>query len=157
MIINGIDYPERPMSSEEGEAIFGNMLSQIQQYNPDEIIAVMRSGAALGMWVAQQLKLPLGAYWHERDTLIKLPESKRLVFVDDNIVMGTTLAKCREFCVDKDFEYKWAVFTSDEFATPADIRASIIQGSELDYYVTGPLWGQRKIPQGYNKPFRGEQ
>ena len=78
------------------------------------------------------------------------------MFVDDNIVKGTTLAKCDLDFADQYFEYKWAVFTSDLFGTPEEIRSRIIQGRSLDYYVTGPLWGQRKIPQGYNKPYRFE-
>jgi hypothetical protein len=163
MIINGQEVAARPMPNAEGEQYFRNMVNQIAQYQPDEIIAVMRSGAALAMWTAQQLELPLGAYWHENNTLVKLPSSRRLVFVDDNIVRGTTRAKCFEYLATLEqaeyqhkLNYIWAVHTSDAFGTPIDIRNNIIQGGVLDYFVEGPLWAQRKIPQGYDNPYRNQ-
>ena len=59
------DFPEQPriMTNGEGELYFNSMLAQIDKFKPDEIIAVNRSGFSYAMWVAQILKLPLGAYW----------------------------------------------------------------------------------------------
>ena len=82
------DFPGQPrvMPNTEGEAYFNSMLKQIADFKPIEIIAVARSGFSYAMWVAQILKLPLGAYWAERGELITSSDAERIVFVDDNIL-----------------------------------------------------------------------
>jgi adenine/guanine phosphoribosyltransferase-like PRPP-binding protein len=56
------DFPEQPrvMSNEEAIGYFNTMLKEIAEYDPDEIVAVARSGFSYAMWVAQILKKPLG-------------------------------------------------------------------------------------------------
>ena len=80
------EFPQEPrrMSNEEGERIYANLRQQVIDFQPDEIVAMARSGFSYGSWLAQELKLPLGAYWHDMETLVTHPNSKRIVFIDDN-------------------------------------------------------------------------
>ena len=153
------DFPGQPrvMPNTEGEAYFNSMLKQIADFKPIEIIAVARSGFSYAMWVAQILKLPLGAYWAERGELITNSDAERIVFVDDNILSGTTY-KQTKFLMDKLYpttEWRWAVLFSD-WHTPEDVRNEIIQGTRLPYFAEEPMWGSKKISQDYGVRYRDE-
>jgi len=153
------DFPEQPktMTNAEGELYFDNMVSQIADFKPNEIIAVARSGFSYAMWVAQILKLPLGAYWAERGELITGTDPERIVFVDDNILSGTTYKDTKLF-MDRYYpntEWRWAVLFSD-WHTPEDVRNEIIQGTRLPYFAEEPMWGSKKISQDYGIRFRDE-
>ena len=153
------DFPEQPriMSDVEGNRYFENMLSQIAEFKPTEIIAVARSGFSYAMWAAQILKLPLGAYWAERGELITGSDPERIVFVDDNILSGTTYKDTKLF-MDRyypDTEWRWAVLFSD-WHTPEEVRNTIIQGTRLPYFAEEPMWGSRKVSADYGVRYRDE-
>lgn len=152
------DFPQQPrvMSDTEGNAYFMKMLEQIDAFKPDEIIAVSRSGFSYAMWVAQMLKLPLGAYWPEKRLVVSPALGKRLVFVDDNILQGSTFKLTKDIMATKpEVEWKWAVLFSD-WHTPEDVRNEIIQGIRLPYFAEEPMWGSRKISQDYGVRYRDE-
>ena len=153
------DFPEQPriMSDAEGEMLFQKMLKQIADYNPDEIIAVHRSGFSYAMWVAQILKLPLGVYFPKKPQLNLDSKPKKVVFVDDNILSGSSYKDAKEYMtiVYPDIEFKWAVLFSD-WHTPETVRNEIIQGEQLAYFAEEPMWGSRKISQDYGVRFRDE-
>ena len=152
-------FPQEPrrMSNEEGEQIYANLRQHIIDFQPDEIVAMARSGFAYGSWLAQELKLPLGAYWHDMETLVIHPNSKRIVFVDDNTVNGKTYLQLKEFMDTNypDLEWKFGVFFADWY-TPKEILDEIITGIKLPYFALEPLWGSRKTSQGYGVRFRDE-
>jgi hypoxanthine phosphoribosyltransferase len=153
------DFPEQPrqMSNEEGESYFNEMVKQIADFNPNEIVAVARSGFSYAMWTAQILKLPLGAYWAERGELITGSDPERIVFVDDNILSGTTYKDTKRF-MDTYYpttEWRWAVLFSD-WLTPEDVRNEIIQGVRLPYFAEEPIWGSKKVSQDYGVRYRDE-
>lgn len=153
-----LDFPESPrkMPKSEGKQYFRHMLKQIDEFQPDEIIAVSRSGFSYAMWVAQKLKLPLGCYWPKSKKLVSdNPDSKRIVFVDDNILQGTTYLETKEVMKDLPYEWKWAVLFSD-WHTPCTIRDEIIQGTRLPYFAEEPIWGSKKISQDYGVRYRDE-
>ena len=153
------DFPEQPhiMSNAEGEMLFQKMLKQIADYNPDEIIAVHRSGFSYAMWAAQILKLPLGVYFPKKPQLNLDSKPKKVVFVDDNILSGSSYKYAKEYMaiVYPDIEFKWAVLFSD-WHTPEEVRNEIIQGEQLSYFAEEPMWGSRKISQDYGVRFRDE-
>lgn len=156
------DFPEQPrvMSDEEGNSYFMNMLEQIAEFDPDEIIAVSRSGFSYAMWVAQMLKKPLGAYWPKNYLLVfdSKPKPKRIVFVDDNILQGSTYKQTKVIMQTdelKDIEWRWAVLFSD-WHTPEEVRNDIIQGTRLPYFAEEPMWGSRKVSKDYGVRFRDE-
>lgn len=153
------DFPEQPktMGNAEGELYFDNMVSQIAEFKPNEIVAVARSGFSYAMWTAQILKLPLGAYWAERGELITGSDPERIVFVDDNILSGTTYKDTKLFMERyyPDTEWRWAVLFSD-WHTPEEVRNEIIQGTRLPYFAEEPMWGSRKISQDYGIRYRDE-
>lgn len=153
------DFPEQPrtMTDLEGNIYFENMVSQIKKFNPNEIVAVARSGFSYAMWTAQLLKLPLGAYWAERAELVTGSDPERIVFVDDNILSGTTYKDTKLFMERyyPDTEWRWAVLFSD-WHTPEDVRVEIIQGIRLPYFAEEPMWGSRKISQDYGVRYRDE-
>jgi hypothetical protein len=153
------DFPEQPrvMSNEEGENYFNSMVEQIADFNPSEIVAVARSGFSYAMWTAQLLKLPLGAYWAERGELVTGSDPDRIVFVDDNILSGTTYKSTKLF-MDRYYpntKWRWAVLFSD-WLTPELVRNEIIQGVRLPYFAEEPMWGSKKISQDYGVRFRDE-
>jgi hypothetical protein len=153
------DFPEEPrqMSNEEGERYFNNMVQQIADFKPTEIVAVARSGFSYAMWTAQILKLPLGAYWTERGDLVTSSDPERIVFVDDNILSGTTYKDTKRF-MERYYpttEWRWAVLFSD-WLTPEDVRNEIIQGVRLPYFAEEPMWGSKKISQDYGVRYRDE-
>lgn len=153
------DFPEQPrqMSNEEGESYFNEMVKQIADFNPNEIVAVARSGFSYAMWTAQILKLPVGAYWAERGELITGSDPERIVFVDDNILSGTTYKDTKRF-MDTYYpttEWRWAVLFSD-WLTPEDVRNEIIQGVRLPYFAEEPMWGSKKVSQDYGVRYRDE-
>ena len=153
------DFPQAPrqMSNEEGEQYFNNMVQQIADFNPAEIVAVARSGFSYAMWTAQILKLPLGAYWAERGDLVTSSDPERVVFVDDNILSGTTYKDTKRF-MERYYpttEWRWAVLFSD-WLTPEDIRSEIIQGVRLPYFAEEPMWGSKKVSQDYGVRYRDE-
>jgi adenine/guanine phosphoribosyltransferase-like PRPP-binding protein len=152
------DFPLQPrqMPDVEGEKYFQHMLEQINAFAPDEIIAVNRSGFSYAMWVAQILKLPLGAYWPKQKNLVSTTDPKRIVFVDDNILQGSTYLATKEFMKSMpDVEWRWAVLFSD-WHTPEAIRYEIIQGVRLPYFAEEPMWGSRKVSQDYGVRYRDE-
>jgi hypoxanthine phosphoribosyltransferase len=153
------DFPEQPriMTNAEGESYFNNMVQQIADFKPNEIIAVARSGFSYAMWTAQILKLPLGAYWAERGELITGSDPERIVFVDDNILSGTTYKDTKLF-MERYYpttEWRWAVLFSD-WHTPESIRSEIIQGVQLPYFAEEPMWGSKKVSQDYGIRYRDE-
>jgi len=155
------DFPEQPriMSDEEGEELFQTMLKQIADYNPDEIIAVHRSGYSYASWTSQIFKLPLGTYYPKKPLLtFDSDNPKKVVFVDDNILSGTTYKATKEFMAKNypNVEYKWAVLFSDWNATPESVRNEIIQGARLPYFAEEPMWGSRKVSADYGVRFRDE-
>jgi hypothetical protein len=107
------------------------------------------------MWVAQILKLPLGAYWPKDNKLIAQDTSKRLVFVDDNILQGTTFLDTKKFMDGYQHEWRWAVLFSD-WHTPEQVRNEIIQGTRLPYFAEEPMWGSRKVSADYGVRYRDE-
>lgn len=153
------DFPEQPhkMSNEEGVTYFNSMLAQIAEFNPDEIIAVNRSGFSYAMWVAQTLKKPLGAYWPKEKNYVTTSSPKRVVFVDDNILQGSTFLATKEFMQQRvpDVEWAWAVLFSD-WHTPEQVRNEIIQGVRLPYFAEEPMWGSCKVSQDYGVRYRDE-
>ena len=153
------DFPEQPrqMTLEEGEGYFNNMVRQINDFKPNEIIAVARSGFSYAMWTAQILKLPLGAYWAERGELITGNDPERIVFVDDNILSGTTYKDTKLFMERyyPNTEWRWAVLFSD-WLTPEPVRNEIIQGVRLPYFAEEPMWGSKKVSQDYGVRYRDE-
>ena len=153
------DFPEQPriMTNSEGNTLFDNMLKQIADYNPDEIIAVHRSGFSYAMWIAQILKLPLGVYFPKKPQLTLDSKPKKVVFVDDNILSGSSYKDAIEYMaiVYPDIEFKWAVLFSD-WHTPESVRNEIIQGTRLPYFAEEPMWGSRKISADYGVRFRDE-
>jgi hypothetical protein len=151
------DFPEQPrkMTDSEGKGYFYHMLDQIHDFKPDEIIAVNRSGFSYAMWAAQILKLPLGAYWPKDNRLVAQADSKRIVFVDDNILQGATYLKTKEFMKDFKHEWRWAVLFSD-WHTPEAVRKEIIQGTRLPYFAEEPMWGSRKVSEAYGVRYRDE-
>jgi len=153
------DFPQQPktMTNAEGELYFDNMVSQIADFKPDEIIAVARSGFSYAMWVSQILKLPLGAYWAERGELITSSDTKRIVFVDDNMVSGSTYNDTKMFMQQHypTTEWQWAVLFTD-WHTPEQVRNEIIQGTRLPYFAEEPMWGSKKISQDYGIRYRDE-
>lgn len=151
------DFPMTPriMSESEGHGYFTAMVEQIAEFKPDEIIAVARSGFSYAMWVAQTLKLPLGAYWPESEFIVRATEGKRVVFVDDNTVKGETYLTCKEVMDGSDVEWKWAVLFTD-WNTPEEIRNEVIQGTRLPYFAEEPMWGSMKMSQGAGVRFRDE-
>jgi len=152
------EFPESPrvMSDEEGEQYFQHMLRQIRDFAPTEIIAVSRSGFSYAMWVAQELKLPLGVVWPDK-TMLVTHNTDRLVFVDDNIVNGETYLKVKKQMEEEapGKQWRWAVLFTD-WHTPEEVRNEVIQGVRLPYFAEEPMWGSRKISQGYGVRFRDE-
>jgi hypoxanthine phosphoribosyltransferase len=153
------DFPKQPhvMNDVEGESYFDSMVKQIANFKPNEIVAVARSGFSYAMWTAQILKLPLGAYWAERGELITGSDPERIVFVDDNILSGTTYKDTKLFMERyyPNTEWRWAVLFSD-WHTPEEVRNEIIQGTRLPYFAEEPMWGSRKISQDYGVRYRDE-
>jgi hypothetical protein len=157
--MNQTAFPEqsRRMTDVEAETYFNNMLTQIKEFNPNEIVAVARSGFSYAMWAAQELKLPLGAYWAERGELVIGSDPERVVFIDDNILSGNTYKDTKRFMgrYYPDCEWRWAVLFSD-WHTPEDVRNEIIQGIRLPYFAMEPIWGSRKISIDYGVRYRDE-
>lgn len=154
------NFPEQPrsMTEAEGETYFQNMLSQIRAWQPDTVVAVARSGLAYAQWVAQELTLPIGIYWPGQESLVIPHAHKRIVFVDDNILQGSTFLAAKDFLQRNgynDDSYRWAVLFSD-WHTPKHIREQIIQGVRLPYFAQEPFWGTRKISKDYGVRFRDE-
>jgi hypothetical protein len=157
--MNQTTFPEqsRKMTDVEAEAYFNKMLTQIKEFNPNEIVAVARSGFSYAMWAAQELKLPLGAYWAERGELVIGSDPERIVFIDDNILSGTTFKATKMFMTRyyPNCSWRWAVLFSD-WHTPEDVRNEIIQGVRLPYFAMEPMWGSRKISIDYGVRYRDE-
>lgn len=157
-----LDFPKPPrvMADAEGRQYFDNMVQQIAQFNPGEVIAVNRSGFSYAMWVAQQLKLPMGAYWPKQQRLVRASSSKKIVFVDDNTVAGETYLTCKQdlgpTLRNEGIEWKWAVLFTD-WHTPKPIRDEVIQGVRLPYFAEEPMWGSMKVSQDYGVRFRDEK
>jgi len=154
------DFPEQPriMTTKEGSEYFDNMVKLITEVDPQEIVAVNRSGFSYAMWIAQILKLPLGAYWPDKEKLISFtPNIKRIVFVDDNILQGSTYIKTKSFMKNNmpNVDFRWAVLFSD-WHTPENIRNEIIQGTRLPYFAQEPVWGSMKVSQDYGVRYRDE-
>jgi hypothetical protein len=154
------DFPELPrrMTDDEGEQYLRNMVKQIEEFEPDEIVAVARSGFSYAMWVAQILKLPLGAYWPKEGNMITTNNPKKIVFVDDNILQGSTYLETKKLMAEHlpDMQFRWAVLFSD-WHTPEAVRDEIIQGIRLPYFAEEPMWGSRKVSVDYGIRYRDEQ
>ena len=151
-------FPMQPrkITESEGLAYFENMVAQIREFNPDEIVAVARSGFSYAMWVAQRLRLPLGVYYHKPSRLItQSANPRRLVFVDDNILQGSTYKTAVNYMANRSEEWRWAVLFSDWF-TPPEVRAAIIQCTRLPFFAEEPMWGSHKVSVDYNVRFRDE-
>jgi hypothetical protein len=153
------ELPESPrhMKNDEAEKIWSILRARVIAYQPDEIVAVSRSGFAYGAWLAQELKLPLGAYWPDMKELAIHPKTKRIVMVDDNTVNGKTYLQTKEF-MDNEFpeiDWQFAVFFADWY-TPSEIIDNIIIGTKLPYFALEPMWGSRKTSQGYGVRYRDE-
>jgi hypoxanthine phosphoribosyltransferase len=153
------NFPEqaRAMNTKEAEKYFKNMVCQIDDFKPNEIIAVARSGFSYAMWTSQLLKLPLGAYWPKINELVTNSDPERIVFVDDNILQGSTYLATKKYMATywPTVEWRWAVLFSD-WQTPEDIRNEIIQGVRLPYFAHEPIWGSMKVSKGYGIRFRDE-
>ena len=148
--------PHRKMTDKEGEQHFQNMLHQIRRANPDEIVAVHRSGFSYAMWVAQILRKPLGVYW-PRERLVISNDSKSIVFVDDNIMTGTTFKATKELMKAQHptILWNWAVLFCD-WNTSQEVKDEIFYGTELSYFAEEPIWGSRKISLAPGVRFRDE-
>jgi hypoxanthine phosphoribosyltransferase len=133
----------REMTEHEGRVYFDNMLLQIKEYNPKEIIAVARSGFSYAAYVAQRLDLPLGVYYPGENFLYRTTSHKRIVFVDDNTVLGGTYEHTKDYMKQEhpDTEWTWAVFFAD-WNTPKKVRDSIIYGTRLAYFAKDGYWGR---------------
>ena len=158
------ELPESPrhMTNDEAEHIWSNLRQQVIDFQPDEIIAMARSGFSYASWLAQELKLPLGAYWSDRQELITDPYSRRLLFIDDNTVNGKTYLQLKAFMENKypetywpQIHWKFGVFFADWY-TPQTILDEIIIGTKLPYFALEPMWGSRKTSQGYGVRYRDE-
>lgn len=150
-------FPPKYMSELEGMVYFENMLAQIEEFKPQEIVAVARSGFSYAMWAAQRLKLPLGAYWPKLSQLFTNSDPERIVFVDDNILQGSTYNDTKKFMAQyyPSTAWRWAVLFTD-WNTPPEIRDQVIHGVRLSYFAVEPFWGTMKTSQDYGVRFRDE-
>ena len=149
--------PSKTMTAKEGEKYFQSMLKQIKEFNPDEIVAVARSGFSYAQWIAQELDIKnLSVYYPGTKHLVSYG-GKRLVFVDDNVLSGETYLEAKEFVNENwpDTTMQWAVLFSD-WHTPEAVRNNIIQGTRLNYFAEEPVWGSRKISKAYGTRKRDE-
>lgn len=119
---------------------------RVAEFAPSEIVPIARSGFIYGAWVAQKLALPVGAYWPDRQILVIRPETKRVVFVDDNTLSGATYLAIKKFMAENhpDVEFKLAVLFSDH-KTPREVLDEIITAEVADYYIASPFPGQMKV------------
>jgi hypothetical protein len=137
----------RKMTDSEGLSLYISLLTKINEFGPKAVIGVARSGLPYATWIAQDLDLPLAVYWPKKTKLVfenKLPQ--HVVFVDDNILKGTTYTDAKWFMQTyyPDHKWQWSVLFSD-WSTPEVIRNEIIEGGQLDYFAQEPIWGSRKI------------
>ena len=131
----------REMTQQEGEAYFESLLQQVKDYAPDEIVAVARSGFSYAAWIAQELDLPLGAYWPNTGTFVS--QGKKIVFIDDNTIKGTTYKQIKQFMLTQpNTQWKFGVFFAD-WQTPKKIRDRIFIGARLPYFAQGGYYGRR--------------
>ena len=149
---------QREMPTAEAEQYFHAMVQQVRVYNPDEIIGVARSGLALAQWTAELLNLPLGFYEPNTQQFVCQPQSQRLVFVDDNCVSGETYQEVKQWLTQHHptKTMKWAVLFSDAVKTAQATQQEIIQGTVLDYFALGPIYGSRKQIKGQHIRRRDE-
>lgn len=134
----------RPMAQNEGEAYFENMLAQIAEYAPEQIIAVARSGFSYAAWVSQTLNKPLGVYYPSNNFLYMPADAQRIVFVDDNTLKGRTYLQCKQYMslAHPDIDYKWSVLFTD-WNTPLAVRNEVIAGIRLHYFSSNGYYGRR--------------
>lgn len=143
--VNYDNYSEtRELSNEQMFEWLERITQQIEDYQPDEIVGVARSGFSYATWIAQMLSLPLGGYW-DRGVLTIEPTSKRIVFIDDCTLAGRTYLDIKEFMAANypDVEFKLAVLFAD-YQTPQDIQHEIFAGEVVDYYIATPFPGHMK-------------
>lgn len=133
----------REMTEHEGRVYFENMLLQIEEYNPREVIAVARSGFSYAAFVAQRLNLPLGVYYPGEEFLYRTTTANKIVFVDDNTVLGRTYKQTKTFMNmnHPNTQWRWAVLFAD-WKTPKAVREKIIYGTRLAYFAKDGYWGR---------------
>ena len=151
------DFPEAPrhMTAEEGRHYFEVMLEHIRDFEPEEIVAVNRSGFSYAMWAAQRLALPLGVYWPQTQQLAVNADSRRLVFVDDNVMQGHTYLAAKAHLDSQltQCHWRWAVLFTD-WNTPEAVREQVIHGVRLPYFADEPFWGSAKVSTSPGRRFR---
>jgi len=147
------------MSEKEGELYFTRITEMIRDFNPEVIVGVARTGMTYAVWVAQELEIKdIGIYWPNHIRIdIPNADPKRMVFVDDNTVSGSSYLQVKELMA-RDYpntEYRWAVLFTD-WHTPEEVQNELIQGTRLPYFAEEPFWGSRKISKDYGVRFRDE-
>ena len=131
------DYPmpARVVGYDEVIQYTDNIVNDIHEYNPDQIIGVARSGMPFATFVSQKLGLDMGYFnpKYEKFSFASNLTPKRIVFVDENFVSGNTQAKIRDFMKVNypEIEYKLACVMLDMYCPDKDC----IHGKFLDFWA----------------------
>jgi hypothetical protein len=99
--MNKYPMPSRAIPYGEVISYCVDLLPEIREYNPDQIIGVSRSGMPFATFLAQKLNLDLGMY-NPRNNGFMLGKpldisNPKLLFVDENFVSGRTQQQIRNF------------------------------------------------------------
>jgi hypoxanthine phosphoribosyltransferase len=133
--MNKEDYPKpaRDIGYDEMMTYVDNLVKQVAEYNPDQIIGIARSGMPFATFVAQKLDLDLGYYNPKYHHFMPAVEPKRIVFIDENFVSGGTQKDVHEFMAEymPNVEYKLGVVMLDYFCPDKDCMS----GTVLDFWA----------------------
>ena len=107
---------------------------KVQEYAPDEIIGVARSGLPFATFIAQKLGLDVGYFNPKHGRYMQARESsKRVYFVDENFVSGGTQQEIREFMAQNHptIQYAMGCVMLDLFCPDRDCD----HGTLLDFWA----------------------
>jgi len=102
--------PARAIGYDEMMRYCDNLMVKVAAWKPDEIIGVARSGMPFATFIAQKLNLDLGYYNPKFEHFqVANPNSKRIMFIDENFVSGGTQKQIHQFMEKIKYEHEYMV------------------------------------------------
>lgn len=129
------------------------MAQKLKEWNPHEIVCIMRGGMTASHIISRELNIPVGVYYpHNKKLMLARDNDIRLVFVEDMISRGKTFVELHEFM--KTTSYKWvfaptAIDGKIEFKDLPDNGKHIYTyGIKTNMWLVAPYDDPKNLPVG---------
>lgn len=122
------------------------MAEKLKEYNPDEIVCVMRGGMSASHIITKYLNKKCGCFFPEKNLLYLTNEySKKIIFIEDLVAKGRTFNQIYNYMIGHNIyhyhktDWKFAPFLIDDTCKVDNLNDKLITyGIKTNHWAVMP-------------------